>query len=155
MTIYGTLIYCLQDDRVLLMKRNKQPNLGQWVGPGGKIEPGEAPFECARRELQEETGLIAHEMHFRGLITEVSPRLDWQWMLFIYVVTRFSGDLQADEREGGLHWWALDEIPSLDMPYADRIFFPHIIDITRPFYEAKCFYDADLNLLNVDVSSGF
>jgi ADP-ribose pyrophosphatase len=27
--------------------------------PAGKLSPGEAPLECARRELQEETGLAA------------------------------------------------------------------------------------------------
>jgi 8-oxo-dGTP pyrophosphatase MutT (NUDIX family) len=31
--------------------------LGRWMQPGGHIEPGEAPWEAARRESQEETGL--------------------------------------------------------------------------------------------------
>ena len=33
-----TQVHCLRDDQVLLMKRHKEPNLGQWVAPGGKIE---------------------------------------------------------------------------------------------------------------------
>ncbi len=31
--------------------------LGFWVQPGGHLEPGETPWEAARREAQEETGL--------------------------------------------------------------------------------------------------
>ncbi|MCS6936839.1 MAG: NUDIX hydrolase [Candidatus Bipolaricaulota bacterium] len=32
-----------------------------WEVPAGTLEPGEAPLECARRELQEETGFSANE----------------------------------------------------------------------------------------------
>ena len=153
--ILTTMIYCLQANNVLLMFRNKEPNMGLWVGPGGKLEPNESPCECACRELYEETRIRPHRLHFRGLVTEISPRADWQWMLFLYVVTEMSGDMVGDEREGHLRWWSLTEALQLPIPQADKIFFPKVIELSQPFYQAKYLYDADLKLIEVIDESGY
>jgi 8-oxo-dGTP diphosphatase len=49
----------VQDEksRILLGQRNKDPQRGSWVIPGGKIHAFERIAEAAVRELQEETGL--------------------------------------------------------------------------------------------------
>lgn len=39
----------------VLLHRHKR--LGLWLQPGGHMEPGEAPWQTARREAEEETGL--------------------------------------------------------------------------------------------------
>ena len=149
MPILSTLIYCIDGGQVLLMRRNKEPNLGLWVAPGGKVEAGESPYDCALRELQEETGLKALNLRFRGLVTEVSPQPDWQWMLFLYVTTDFSGDLVGDQREGEFRWWSLGETESLSLPQSDRVFFPKVIDFSQPFYQAKYVYNDKLDLVEV------
>ena len=145
--ILATMVYCLQDNGVLLMHRNKQPNKDLWIAPGGKLEPGESPYDCARRELHEETGLQADKLMFRGLITETSPRPDWQWLMFLYVATSFAGELQGDDREGSLRWWPIEQALALPMPAADQTFFPRIIDLRQPFVQAKYRYDDALNLV--------
>ena len=43
-----------------MLYRNKKPhdpNAGKWIGIGGRIEPGETPDACIRREVFEETGI--------------------------------------------------------------------------------------------------
>lgn len=39
---------------VILLKHKR---LGMWLQPGGHVDPGEAPWEAAVREAEEETGL--------------------------------------------------------------------------------------------------
>lgn len=147
--ILATMVYCLKDGAVLLMHRAKEPNRGLWTAPGGKLEAGEAPDACARREIREEAGIQAREMRLRGLLTLTSPRPDWAWLLFAYAVTRFEQTGAPDPREGDLRWWALGDVPSLPMPQADRVFLPDILDLHAPPYEATFRYDADLRLVEV------
>src|SRR5712691_2543848 len=53
----SALIVRDEANRILLGKRNKDPQRGSWVIPGGKIRPFESIGEAAARELREETGL--------------------------------------------------------------------------------------------------
>lgn len=143
------LVYVVQDTKVLLLHRNKEPNLGLWVAPGGKIELNESPREAAYRELKEETGLVADRLVWKGLCTEVSPRPDWQWMLFIYVADRVHGTLREDLREGRLAWVDTEVyLTELEIPEADAIFAPMILQNPMAgMIEAKFTYDADLRLV--------
>jgi 8-oxo-dGTP pyrophosphatase MutT (NUDIX family) len=45
-----------------------------WGLPGGILEPGESILECAQRELGEETGLRAGDLHLVGVYAD--PRYD-------------------------------------------------------------------------------
>ncbi len=50
-----TAAVIVDGDRVLIARRAKGKHLaGYWEFPGGKIEDGESPEECLRRELAEE-----------------------------------------------------------------------------------------------------
>lgn len=144
-----TLVHCLRSNQVLMMKRNKEPNLGLWVVPGGKIEVDESPYECAVRELREETGLTAHELQLRGIVSIVMPKLEQHCMQFLYAVTDFSGQLVTDEREGELRWWAEDAVRQLPMPADVSVSLPKVLDMSGAFYQAKCVFGAEWQLVEV------
>ena len=51
-----TLCYIEKDGAYLMIHRVKKQNdmnKDKWVGVGGKLEEGESPFDCARREIKE------------------------------------------------------------------------------------------------------
>ncbi len=144
--ILATLIYAIRDDKVLMLYRHKEPNLDQWIAPGGKIDANESPRDCAIRELQEETGLQALNPELRAMVTEISPRPDWQWLMFIYRTQVATGEVKGDDREGRLQWFPFDEVPDLPIPQADAIFYPIVMDPLAPAVELKFIYDSELNL---------
>ena len=58
-----TLIFMINSDyEVLLLKRKNEPAKGQLTGVGGHIEFNENKYQCAVRELQEETGAVKFEI---------------------------------------------------------------------------------------------
>jgi 8-oxo-dGTP diphosphatase len=152
----GTCVYAVREGaeghEVLMMHRHKEPNLGLWVAPGGKVELDESPLECALRELAEETGLRAKETRLRGLVTELSPLAHWQWLLFIYVVTDFEGEVQEELREGRLEWIPVAELEQLPIPQSDALFGPPVLDLEGPFFEATMIFDEKLELQEARVA---
>jgi 8-oxo-dGTP pyrophosphatase MutT (NUDIX family) len=56
--------------RGVLLHRHKR--LGLWLQPGGHLEPGETPWEAARRESEEETGLA---VEWSGPVVDGYPAL--------------------------------------------------------------------------------
>ncbi|MDX7999245.1 NUDIX domain-containing protein [Xenorhabdus sp. Reich] len=55
----ATLAIVYHDDRLLLVKRKKQPQRFGWGFPGGSVLPGESLNDGVLRELKEETQLAA------------------------------------------------------------------------------------------------
>lgn len=149
--ILATLIYAVCGGRVLLLHRSKEPNLGLWTAPGGKLEFDESPQECALRELLEETGLRGQNPRLRALITEISPRADYQWLMFIFVTDQVEGDLLSCDGaqcpEGTLAWVPTAQVSQLPIPEADAIFFPQVMGSGPPF-RAKFVYDDELGIVS-------
>jgi 8-oxo-dGTP diphosphatase len=138
----ATLCYIRSQGKTLMVHRIKKSNdihAGKWNGLGGKLEPGETPEECARREIYEESGLIARKLEWKGVLTFPKFAHEEDWYAFVFVVTDFSGDV-VDSVEGDLHWVADEDIHRLNLWEGDAIFLPWLDK--AGFFSGKFVYQA-------------
>ncbi|MFN2202649.1 MAG: NUDIX hydrolase [Caldilineaceae bacterium] len=137
----ATLCYVRAGGKTLMIHRIKKRNdmhAGKWNGLGGKLEPGESPEECVRREVLEESGLSIVAPELRGVLTFPSFSNDEDWYAFVYVADVFSGEL-IDSPEGILQWVDDLDLLDLDLWAGDRIFIPWLEQ--DGIFSAKFTYD--------------
>ena len=113
----ATICYIKKDGYTLMLKRTKKKNdihEGKWVGVGGKMELGESPEDCIRREVFEETGLTLKNLKLKGFLSFPGFEDEEDWYSFAFESTDFEGEL-IDSPEGELAWIKDDKIKDLNM----------------------------------------
>jgi 8-oxo-dGTP diphosphatase len=102
----------VEDGKILLIKRAKEPELGKWAIPGGRIEEDETAEECLKREFKEETGLDIEIVKLTGIYSE--PDRDPRKIIgAAYIVKRIGGELRAGDDAGEAEWFGLGSMPEL------------------------------------------
>ena len=108
-------VFCIdRDGRLLLGKRSDN---GKWGYAGGSVEIDEPVEDCARRELQEEMGLIADELEF--FCVNSGPEAHYVYpngdevsnVEIIYLCRKYHGEVSAADGEmTDLRFFRPDEI---------------------------------------------
>ena len=106
--------------KVLLIQRGIEPYKGKWAFPGGFMQIDETVEECAKRELEEETGLKTTSVEQFYTFTDVNrdPR-ERVITVANYALVRLS-DVKGGDDAMSAKWFAMNEIPSLAFDH-DRI----------------------------------
>ena len=101
------------EGRLLLARRAVEPFLGLWDCPGGFLEEGEHPLDGLRRELLEETGLVAGPARFVGVwmdrygdAAEAAATLNLYWAVVVD-----DGEPVAADDVAELRWFAPNALP--------------------------------------------
>ena len=110
----GIGIVVIKGDHVLLCQRGKAPNLGSWTLPGGAQEVGETCEEAARRELQEECGLIVGELHFCAHVDTIrrdeAGRVRFHYTILDFAARWVAGDPVAATDVTAAVWAPMDAL---------------------------------------------
>ena len=139
-----TLCYIEQDSSYLMLhrvKKTKDENKDKWIGIGGKLEYGETPFDCIRREAYEEVGVTLTGLTYRGIITFVSNEFGTEYM-HLFHATGYSGTLRDVCDEGVPRWVKKSDIESLNIWEGDKIFL-RLLDTETRFFSLKLVYEGD------------
>lgn len=106
-----------RDNKVLIAQRPANDKLaGKWEFPGGKIEPGETPEECLKREIREEFDVEIEVLEYFG--QSIYTYDSGQIKLMAYLCKWISGDftLKVHSR---IRWVGYDELDLFDYAPAD------------------------------------
>ena len=105
----------LQDGKVALV-RQMRPAVDAWLWelPAGTIEPGETPLEAARRELEEETGLVAGRLEVAASFF-LAPGYSSERMHLVLARDLSSSQRRLNEGEliEELRWFSLEELAAM------------------------------------------
>jgi 8-oxo-dGTP diphosphatase len=86
----------LYQNRILLIRRGKEPAKGEWAIPGGRVELGETMREAAMREVMEETGVSIRPGELVYFFETIQPdpngRIRFHYAIFDFMAEYLAGE---------------------------------------------------------------
>jgi 8-oxo-dGTP diphosphatase len=105
--LVGVGAVVVDNDRVLLVRRGREPMKGEWSLPGGLLEVGESITAGVAREALEETGLIVEPMELIELlerIHRIGDRVRYHYVIADYWCRVLGGELRAASDAEAVRW---------------------------------------------------
>jgi 8-oxo-dGTP diphosphatase len=134
-----TLVFVVRGGEVLLMRKKRGLGAGKINGPGGKLDPGEAPLAGAIRETREEVCVTP-----RGLVRAGRNRFQFTDGVAIDVhVFRASAceGVPSATPEAEPFWSPTDRIPYAEMWEDDALWLPHVL--ARREFSGRFLFEGD------------
>ena len=88
----GVTAIIIKNRRVLLIRRKGVHGEGSWSTPGGHLEFGESPEQCAIRATREEVGIEINNAHFIAVTNDIFKESGKH-----YITIWMQGDLLSGE----------------------------------------------------------
>lgn len=110
----GVAVIIRDGDNVLLMKRQNSHGHGTWSVPGGHLEFGESPHECAIREAEEEVGVLISDLTFRTITNDIFEQEGKHYVTIWMEGSYLSGEARVNSaREmSAVGWFPWNALPT-------------------------------------------
>lgn len=105
--LVGVGAVVVDQGRVLLVRRGREPLKGHWSLPGGMLEIGEPLTAGVVREVQEETGLLVETMELVELLDRIhrdGERVRYHYVIADYLCRVAGGELKAASDADAVRW---------------------------------------------------
>lgn len=133
-----TLSIVYKDNKVLLGFKKRGFGVGRWNGFGGKVEEGETIEEAAKRELQEESGVIADRIEKMGVLNFEFESDSKILEVHVFLITSFTQE-PVETEEMRPEWFAVDKIP-FDYMWPDDVYWlPRVLEGKK--FKGKFLFD--------------
>lgn len=123
----ATLMFVQREQEVLLIRKKRGLGAGKINGPGGRIEPGETPEECAIRETQEELLIDALDVTPAGELffhaEDEMPCIH----AHLFVAADYRGEPSETDEAIPL-WIDIRELPFDEMWEDDRLWLREVLE---------------------------
>lgn len=117
-TLNVTAAIIERGEKILIAQRLKDSHMGlKWEFPGGKIEPGESPEECLRREIKEELDLDI--LVGDRLIVVEHQYEELKVVLHCYLCSYLSGEAKKQACQD-FRWVGIGDLKRYHFAEADR-----------------------------------
>ncbi len=135
----ATLVFVIRDEKILLIDKKTGFGKGKVNGPGGKVEPGESPADCAVRECYEELRIRVANLHYCG--QHRFQFVDgYSLLVWVYSSTEYEG-VPTETAEAKPLWFPLDSIPYERMWQDDGLWLPLLLRGER--FQGRWLFDGD------------
>jgi 8-oxo-dGTP diphosphatase len=105
--LVGVGAVVVEQGRVLLVRRGREPLHGHWTLPGGVLELGESLTEGVAREVLEETGLAVEPVELVELVDRIyreGDRIRYHYVIADYLCRVIGGALKAGSDADAARW---------------------------------------------------
>ena len=106
--------------KVLLIQRGIEPFKGKWALPGGFMNIDETAEECAKRELEEETGLKNASVEQFYTFSDVNRDPRERVITVAHYALVKLAEVKGGDDAASARWFSMDEVPRLAFDH-DRI----------------------------------
>ncbi|UNI23088.1 8-oxo-dGTP diphosphatase [Purpureocillium takamizusanense] len=115
----GTSAFIVKGDKILVGQRLGSHGAGSWQLPGGHCEPGEGFFECAVREVKEETFLDVDGVRLLANTYDAFPQNDKHYVTWFVLVEMRDDEAVPKAMEpdkcASWHWMSVADLRRKNM----------------------------------------
>jgi len=110
----GVGVFVLRNGKVLLQQRKGAHGEGAWGLPGGHLEFKESIEECARREVDEETGMKIKNIRLETFTNDIFEKENKHYITIFVLADHAGGDPRIKEPDKTIKqdWFTWNSLPS-------------------------------------------